>query len=401
MSRAKQMLFTVRTFEAATASISQHQVDGDDVDQVRQMLERRGATVLSVTAPPRRVALSPRTRFDVVLFCDELRTLLSSGMSLVEAIDTLGSKDASGPKHLVLAEIKQHLLEGKPFSAALELNQFDFPLLLIASMRASERSSRIDEALDEFVAYERVGQELSKKIVSAAIYPALVVGFGMLVSFFMLSYVVPRFARVYEDFADSISTPTLVLITVGSFLGDHLALVFTVTAVLTAALVLDWRGGRLKRRALWLLGRFKTVRHYLWLYQLSRIFQTMAMLLKGGFTLSDAIPLARNLAFDQALQEQLLAARLQVTEGRRMSQAFSEHGLTDNVTVRLLQVGERSGNLERTMEIIAQTYRRELMLFIERTTRIAEPLLLMVVGVMIGAIIILMYMPVFDLAGGI
>lgn len=395
------MQFTVRTFDAATAAYAERQVEGESAQEVRQALERQGATVLSVAAPARRLALPRRVHFDVVLFCDELRTLLSSGMSLVEAIDTLSSKDGAGFKHAVLLEIKQHLLEGKPFSTALELNQYRFPLLLVASMRASERSSRIDEALDEFVAYEKVGRELGKKIVSAAIYPALVVGFGMLVCLFMLSYVVPRFSRVYEDFANSISTPTLILIGVGSFFGDHLPLVLAALAGLLAATVLAYRSGQLQTLALWLLVRFKLVRYYLRLYQLSRIFQTMAMLLKGGFTISDAIPLASNLAFDVRLQEQLLAARLLVNEGRRLSAAFAEHGLTDNVTVRLLQVGERSGNLEHTMEIIAQTYRQELMLFIERTTRIAEPLLLMVVGVMIGAIIVLMYMPVFDLAGGI
>ncbi|MYM28503.1 type II secretion system F family protein [Duganella sp. CY15W] len=395
------MQFIVRTFDAASAAYAERTVDGDNPQDVQRALERQGLTVLSVTAPARRISFARAAQFDVVLFCDELRTLLSSGMSLVEAVDTLSGKQSSGDKHAVLLEIRQHLLEGKPFSSALELNRYDFPVLLIASVRASERSSRIDHALEEFVAYEKVGRELSKKIVSAAIYPVMVVGFGMLVSLFMLSYVVPRFSRVYEDFAHGISTPTLILIRIGAFFDAHLPLVLAALLAVMVALVLAYRSGTLKTVALRLLGRFQLVRHHLRLYQLSRIFQTLAMLLKGGFTLSDAMPLARELAFDARLRRQLDGARLQVNEGRRMSQSFAEQGLTDNVTVRLLQVGERSGNLDKTMEIIAQTYRQELMLFIERTTRIAEPLLLMVVGVMIGAIIILMYMPVFDLAGGV
>lgn len=406
--KQESMRFTVRTFDAASATVAEHVVAGGSAQAVRGALERRGATVLSVRAASTRFApsflrqfsLARRAQFDVVLFCAELRTLLSSGMSLVEAVDTLGSKDGAGFKHEVLAEIKQHLLEGKPFSSALELNQFHFPLLLVASMRASERSSRVDEALGEFIGYEMVGRELSKKIVNAAIYPGLVVGFGMLVSLFMLSYVVPRFSRVYEDFATSISTPTLILIRVGGFFGDHLLLLLSALALSALALLLAYRSGRLKVWLLRLMGRFKLVRHYLRLYQLARIYQTVAMLLKGGFTLSDAIPLAQDLAFDAALRRQLLAARQLVGEGKRLSQAFTEQQLTDVVTLRLLQVGERSGKLEHTMEIIAQTYRQELMLFIERATRVAEPLLLMVVGVLIGAIIVLMYMPVFDLAGG-
>ncbi|MQA37349.1 type II secretion system F family protein [Rugamonas aquatica] len=391
------MQFKVRIFDAASASWTERLAEGASADAVQQALERQGVTVLSVAA----AGAAPRRRhFDVVLFCDELCTLLSSGMSLVEAIETLGAKDGDSYKHTVLLEIQQRLLEGKPFSSALELNQFGFPLLLIASMRASERSSRVEEALREFAAYERVGRDLSKKIVSAAIYPALVVGFGMAVSLFMLSYVVPRFARVYEDFANSISTPTLILIRVGSALGDHLALLLAALAALLAATALAYRGGQLQRAAWWCLRRYALVHDYLRRYQLSRIFQTMAMLLNGGYTISDAIPLASHLAFEGPLRQQLLGAQALVGQGRRLSLAFAEHGLTDNVTLRLLQVGERSGNLAHTMEIIAHTYRQEVMLFVERTARIAEPLLLMAVGVMIGALIILMYMPVFDLAGG-
>jgi len=395
------MQFNVRTFDAASAAYAERIVDGDSPQDVQRALEGQGLTVLSVTMQTGRIRLGRAARFDVVLFCEELRTLLSSGMSLVEAVDTLSGKQSGGDKRTVLLEIRQHLLEGKPFSSALELNRYDFPVLLIASVRASERSSRIDQALEEFVAYEKVGRELSKKLVSAAIYPVIVVVFGMLVSLFMLSYVVPRFSRVYEDFANGISTPTLILIRTGAFFDAHLLLILAALLAASAGVMLAYRNGTLKTAALRLLGRFQLVRHHLRLYQLSRVFQTLAMLLKGGFTLSDAIPLARELAFDTALRRRLDGARLQVTEGRRMSQSFAEHGLTDNVTVRLLQVGERSGNLDKTMEIIAQTYRQELMLFIERATRIAEPLLLMVVGVMIGAIIILMYMPVFDLAGGV
>lgn len=395
------MQFIVRTFDAATAAYVERVVDGDSPQGVRRTLEGQGLTVLSVTAQATRIRPPRAAHFDVVLFCEELRTLLSSGMSLVEAVDTLSGKQSSGDKHTVLLEIRQHLLEGKPFSSALELNRHAFPVLLIASVRASERSSRIDQALEEFVAYEKVGRELSKKIISAAIYPMMVVLFGMLVSLFMLSYVVPRFSRVYEDFANGISTPTLILIRIGGFFDTHLLLILMALLAVVAGVLLAYRNGMLKTAALRLLGRFQLVRYHLRLYQLSRIFQTLAMLLKGGFTLSDAMPLARELAFDTALRRQLDDARRQVTEGRRISQSFAAHGLTDHVSVRLLQVGERSGNLDKTMEIIAQTYRQELMLFIERMTRIAEPLLLMVVGVMIGAIIILMYMPVFDLAGGV
>ena len=398
------MQFKIRTLHAASGAIGERTVDGEDAAGVTRLVEQQGYAVLSVTVQGRRVrtrAMAGIRGFNLVLFCDELRTLLSSGMSLVEAIDTLCTKDNDDAKRTVLLEIRQLLLEGKPLSSALELNRLGFPPLLIASVRASERTSRLDEALEEYVAYEKVGQELGRKVVSAAIYPSLVVGFGMLVCLFMISYVVPRFAKVYDDFSQKLSFSTVILMKVGQISSDYLGLILAALAGLVVLAVIGHRNGKLKIFLLRALGRFKFVQHYLRLYQLARIYQTMSMLLKGGYTLSDAIPLAQNLAFEKKLQDQILRARGVIQEGKRLSTAFAENGLTDTVTERLLQVGERSGNLARIMDIIAQTYRQEFTVFIDRATRVAEPILLMAVGIMIGAIIILMYMPVFDLAGGI
>ncbi|WP_071323939.1 type II secretion system F family protein [Janthinobacterium sp. 1_2014MBL_MicDiv] len=398
------MQFKIRTFHAVSGDIAECTVDGEDAAAVTQMVEQQGYTVLSVAAQGRRVrtsGVSGLRSFNPVLFCDELRTLLYSGMSLVEAIDTLCSKDNDNAKHTVLLEIRQMLLEGKPLSSALELNRFGFPPLLIASIRASERTSRLDEALEEYVAYEKVGQDLGRKVISAAIYPSLVVGFGMLVCLFMISYVVPRFGKVYDDFSQKLSFSTVILMKIGQISSDYLGLILAALAGLVVLAVIGYRNGKLKICLLRALGRFKFVQYYLRLYQLARIYQTMSMLLKGGYTLSDAIPLAQNLAFEKKLQDQIVRARSVIQDGKRLSTAFAENGLTDSVTERLLRVGERSGNLARIMDIIAQTYRQEFTLFIDRATRVAEPILLMAVGIMIGAIIILMYMPVFDLAGGI
>jgi general secretion pathway protein F len=394
------MQFNVRTYHAPSGAIAERAMEGQSAQDITHVLAQEGVTVLSIVARRRRLIPARKARFDIVLFCEELRTLLSSGMSLVEAVETLCSKDSADYRRAVLLEIKQRLLEGKPLSAALELNRFNFPQLLIASVRASERTSRIEEALDEYIGYEKVGQELGKKIVSASVYPALVIAFGLLVSTFMLSYVVPRFSKVYEDFSDSISLSTRILMNVGQFMGSYFWLLVLAALALGFALFVMYRNGKLKALVLGLLSGFKVAKYYLRLYQLARVYQTMAMLLKGGYTLADAIPLARNLAFDAQLQQQIMDARLAVIEGRRLSRAFADHGLTDTVSERLLQVGERSGDLAKILDIISHAYRQEFTLFVERTTRLAEPLLLMVVGVMIGAIIILMYMPVFDLAGG-
>jgi general secretion pathway protein F len=137
----------------------------------------------------------------------------------------------------VLTGLRSRLQEGKSLSDALKMSEHSFPQLLIASIRASERTSRLHEALNEYLAYDRAGQELGRKVVSAAIYPLLVVGFGLVVSLFMVAYVVPRFAKVYDDVAHSISWPTLVLMRTGQLVSDHLAALLLGLAVAVALVV--------------------------------------------------------------------------------------------------------------------------------------------------------------------
>lgn len=395
------MQFKARLFNVSSGVVTERTLEAGNAEELAQQMQREGLTILSVTAVKNPYFTAKKSNFNVVLFCEELKTLLSSGMSLVEAIDTLCTKKNAIEQHNVLTGIKQKLLEGKPLSSTLELSQFPFPSLLIASIRASEKTSLIEQALEEYVAYEKVGQELGKKIASAAIYPSLVVGFGFLVCLFMISYVVPRFSKVYEDFSHTLSTSTRILIKLGQLAGDHTLLLLTIVVGICFSLFISYRNGKLKILFLFIVSQFKFVQYYLRLYQLARIYQTISMLLKGGYTLADAIPLSQNLAFEKPLQNQLCNMRTSVMEGKRLSTAFADNGLTDNVTERLLQVGERSGNLPKVLDIIAHNYRQEFTRFIEQTTKLAEPILLMAVGIMIGAIIILMYMPVFDLAGGI
>jgi general secretion pathway protein F len=395
------MQFHIRAFDPASGSIVERRQEGEDREGVQASLEREGLTVLSLSAAERTRSVRRLQRFDAVLFCEELRTLLSSGMSLVEAIDTLCSKGTGDNKHAILRDLHQRLLDGKQLSSALELNKFPFSPLLVASIRASERSSRIEVALDEYINYETMGRELGRKLISAAIYPSLVVGFGAAVSMFMIAYVVPRFARVYDDYTHALSLPTAILLKLGVFCSDHFVEIALSWLVLLGGLVVLYRNGKLKSIALRILSKSKTARYYLRLYQLARIYQTLSMLLRGGYTLSDAIPLAQNLAFDDQLRERIGLSRERILEGRRLSAALADNGLTDTVTERLLQVGERSGSLAKVMDVIAQNSRQEFTLFLERATRLAEPILLMVVAIMIGLIIVMMYMPIFDLAGGL
>ena len=158
----------------------------------------RGRQIISVARPWRRLRRALAHRGSVA-FSQELVALLDAGLTLVEAIDTLTEKEPGAGVRRSLEQIRARLFEGRTLSAALEELPASFPPLYIATVRASERTGAIREALTRYVAYQQQIDLLRKKLISASIYPLVLCGAGALVTLFLLGYVVPRFSAIYED----------------------------------------------------------------------------------------------------------------------------------------------------------------------------------------------------------
>ncbi|HEY1395241.1 type II secretion system F family protein, partial [Roseateles sp.] len=158
---------------------------------------------------------------DIAWWCQELRTLLVAGMTVVEAIETLQAQSgADGARAELQAALLAQLHQGKALSVAMEALD-RFPMVLVASVRASERSSSLAEALSEFLRYHEMVETLRKKVVSAAIYPSLVLGLGLLVSGFLIVVVLPRFASMYADLRGEMSWSTHLLTLASTFVREH------------------------------------------------------------------------------------------------------------------------------------------------------------------------------------
>ena len=162
-----------------------------------------------------------RSHFSALLFSRELKSLLGAGLNLVEALQTLTEKEAAGERSQVLAAIVEALHRGEPFSQALAGLPQVFSPLYVATVRAAERTGGIAEALARYVAYQEELERVKKKVVSASIYPAILLGVGVLVLGFLMFYVVPRFASVYEDMSGGLPLFSRLLLSFGSFVGKH------------------------------------------------------------------------------------------------------------------------------------------------------------------------------------
>lgn len=393
------MRFRLRIYRPESG-ISNVEVEAADALGARQLAMAQGGAVLSVRAAG--LAWARGARFDTCLFCHELVALLEAGIVLVEAIDILATKSKDSRHQQVLKEVQRSLQEGCSLSVAIEAQSGVFSALLVATVRSSEQTGQLPEAIRRYLDYRAQLTFVRDKVIGAAVYPALLLVVGSLVVMFLLVYVVPRFSRIYEDVGHA-ELPILSqwLMQFGLWIGDHLGLVgLMVLGSSAATLALMTRPATRTwfTTQLWGLPR---VGHYIRVYQLAQFTRTIAMLLNGGVPLVRALDMTAQLLHMPGLSVALVKARQSIAEGRSISDTFREHGLATEVGGRLLVVGERSGELASVLDRMAKFYDDEISRVVDWASRLFEPVLMVFIGVVIGGIVILMYLPIFELAATI
>ncbi|TMB27420.1 MAG: type II secretion system F family protein [Deltaproteobacteria bacterium] len=391
------MRFRITTLDGGQG-VAIHEMDAlDEADAHRQALAR-GLRVLAIQAA--RLRGWRRARLSLVAFSNELVALLEAGLSLVEAIDALTEKERDESVRHLLEGLRRRLYEGQSLSVALGEFPSSFPTLYVATVRASERTGSIAEALRRFVAYQQQIDLLKKRLINASIYPAVLLAAGSLVVLFLVAYVVPRFSGIYEDIGGELPFASKMLMQWGRLLDAHgLAVLAGFLACVALAGYGVLRSG-FRAAVGRLSARIPMVGHQIELYQLARLYRTVGMLLRGGLPVVTAFEMTRGL-LAAAARPQLAAATRAVSEGRSLTDALAAQGLTTPVAERMLRVGERSGNMGEMMERIAAFYDEELSRFVDVATRLIEPAMMTVIGLVIGLIVVLMYFPIFELAGSI
>ena len=389
------MQFAVRTL-SPDLSISHVVVDAPDAHDARRQVEARGLFVSAVE--PARAARSRGARLSLVLFSQELLALLGAGLGIVESLDALLEKEGAPSTRGVLERLLGGLREGKRFSSVLAGQPAVFPPLYVGIVRAAEGTSDLPRALARYIDYQQRIDAVRSKIVGAAIYPVILLMVGGGVSAFLVGYVVPKFAEVYDGAGRSLPWMSQLLLDWGRFAAGHGVAILLGMALLAAGCAAGvrrlLRNGGVAR----LLARLPGIGARARVVELSRLYLTLGMLAEGGITIAAAIGTVQPMVSGH-LARQLAAARAAIEAGQPLSNAFEANGLTTPISLRMLRVGERSGALGPMLTQSAAFYDGEIGRWIDRFTRSVEPLLMAAIGLVVGAIVVLLYMPIFDLAG--
>jgi general secretion pathway protein F len=381
-------------------------IDAHDETDARRQIEERGLYPAAIS--PTRRSLSgeifsqqARTaRLPLVLFSQELLALLNAGLSIVECLEALLEKETNDARRSILTRLLMGLREGKRFSAVLAEQSELFPALYIGIVKAAEGTSDLPRSLMRFVDYQQRIDSVRSKIISAAIYPMILLFVGGGVTFFLIGYVVPRFAEVYQGAGRSLPWLSQMLLNWGQFASKHTATLLAIIVVGLSLLATIARhffaNGGLSRLIATLPGIGERAR----IYELSRLYLTLGMLLEGGIPIVSAMETVQGIVSPH-VKLGLQAAKESIESGIPLSVAFDANHLTTPISLRMLRVGERSGELGQMLTQSASFYDGEISRWIDRFTRTFEPLLMAGIGLIVGAIVVLLYMPIFDLAGSL
>jgi general secretion pathway protein F len=298
----------------------------------------------------------------------------------------------------------RQLRQGQSFSAALRQFPAVFPPLYLALVAASEQTGDLAGALARFIEYRGRMDAVRKRLTSASIYPALLLGVGGLVILFLMTYVVPRFSKVYEDLGGQLPLMSRLLMEWGGLIERHGVemLAVVVVAVVVAVLFFRRRGWGWRALLTGVLGLpfMAPVRERFRAYALARFYRTMGLLLQGGIPVATAMGMSRELlgedmaaSLDRALEE--------VRSGVALSEALERGRLAPPVASDLLRIGEKAGDMGEKMMRIADFHDDETARWAEWFSKLFEPLLMLVIGLFIAFIVVLLYMPIFELAGSV
>ncbi|MFC0397537.1 type II secretion system F family protein [Paraburkholderia rhizosphaerae] len=377
-----------------------------------QVVEVRAAHVRAADSSRPHFSVVSRlraARFDVSLFACELLALLRAGLTLTESLEALDERSRRGKSatamvendHRVLSGLILSMQQGKSLSSALNDYPDQFPGLFVAMLAASEHTGELPQALERYLQYHAQVSVVRQKLISASLYPAMLLLVGVSVAFFLICFLAPRFGHVYDGMTH-VELPAMSrwLIGFGLLVSDHaVASTLCVAAALTAIIAALMQPA-VRQKCVALTARLTWIGQILKLSQLARFYRSVSMLLHGGVALLPALDITRHL-LGGALQSGLARSMACIAQGKTLSESLQQTDLLTPIAQRLLRAGERNGQIAGMLEQAALFHEREISQWVERFSRLVEPVLMLLMGLGIGLIVVLLYLPIFDLAGSL
>ena len=384
-------------------------VDALGVAAARQKLREEGVypTEINQAADKKDTALSGVLSInlwqrvstkDVSVFTRQLSTLLGSGIPLVPSLSVLIAQTKNPLLKQTLAQIREQVNEGKSLTQGMLNFPRIFPPFYVNMVRAGESSGTINLVLERLADFSENQQALMSKIRSALAYPIIMLFIGSGVIFLLMTFVVPKITGIFTDMHQTLPLITIVLIAISNFLKSFWWLILILLAAAIAAFKYMTTGTEAGKR-LWDTVKLKIP---VWgqvnrKIAIARFCRTLATLLQSGVPLLSSMEIVRNVVSNILIGEAISKASRDVEEGKGLSGPLTQSGIFPPLVTEMVAVGEQTGTLEKMLNRVATAYETEAQADIMVMTSLLEPLMILVMGLVVGFIVISILLPIFEM----
>jgi type IV pilus assembly protein PilC len=391
----------------ATGQVTEAVYVADSEAALRRELEDKGLYVLDVRAARRGLGALTRARggsiklHEFLVFNQELATLLKAGMPLVQSLEILRRNIPNPVFKSVLDDVYEKVRSGTALSDAFDAHPRHVTPMYTASLMAGERSGSLEQVLRRYVAYVQVVSAVRRKVVSALVYPAVLTLLSLAVVVIIVVRVVPEFNEFYKGFDAELPFATRVIVAVSDAIRSQILLILLALGGLVAAGRWVMRRPEQRQRVDRLILQLPGIGGIARQFATSQLARTLATLLGGGIPLVTALDVASRSVSNRHIAAQMADITRQVREGQPLSAAMTAKGEFPDVSVKMVEVGEATGALQDMLNAIADFYDEDIETKLGRFLLLIEPILLVVMGIVIAALLIALYLPVFQLSSAL
>ena len=334
---------------------------------------------------------------DISMMTRQLSTLVGAGFPLVSALDTLIPQTRSQVFKKILSKIKDSIVEGNSFARSLSLYPGTFSSLYVNMVRAGETSGALEIVLERLADITEKQQALKHRIRSALAYPILMSCIGALVLFLLLTFIVPSITSIFEDMNQTLPAPTLFLIGMSNFFKIYWWIIFIVIGLMLITLRMmknTVKGHYFFDKIILLLPGFGILTKKL---AVARFARTLGSLLENGISMLPALGIVKNIVENVLIADIIEEASQEVGKGQGLGSSLAESKIFPDLSIQMIQVGEQSGELEAMLNKIATVFENEVETSVMSMTSLLEPLMILIMGVIVGFIVLSICLPIFEM----
>src|SRR5438128_757334 len=335
-----------------------------------------------------------------LVFNQQMLTLLKAGLPVLGSLDLLIKRQRDAYFRSLLQNVRERVKSGELMSEAFSAQNV-FPRIYTTSLMAGEKSGNMDEVLTRYISFQRLALSFKKKLAVSLVYPTLLVSVVLLMLVFLVTYVVPQFAKLYEDLHAQLPTVTLFMLEIGTHAQRYAPIVL---AAVVLALFLIWRWQATDRGA----ATIDRATHKIpvigdiWLkYHVSTFSRMLSTLLTGGMPLVPSLETAGSSMSSRKILKGIQSASVRVREGQSLARSLEEQKIFPDLSVEMIEVGESTGALPAMLNSVAEFYEEDVQTALAAAMVMIEPLILIIMAVFVGGILISLYLPIFTLGSSI